>query len=146
MRLVFQDTEDLSVVSALLQDALVRVGDIARSLQRGRFAFMANRFRWEEVKRPLGVLPPVGPFSRVRAGVHFDGVSQVLAQGVSLSETERVLELLDVSFSPAAPPGGTITLTFAGEAALALVVECVEGAVIDVGEPWPSAHLPRHAG
>jgi len=144
MRILFQDTEDLTVVSALLQDALVRVGDIVRTAHTRRFAFVANRFCWDAVKRPLGVLPPMGPFKRVDAGVHFDGVIDVKVQGVTLGETERVLELLTIEFTPGEPPGGVITLAFAGGATLAVQVECIEGGLADVGEPRQTAYMPRH--
>lgn len=144
MRLIFQDTEDLGIVSAHLQDALVRVGDFARLPRHKRFAFLADRFCWDNVRRPLGFLPPVGPYKRIRSGVHFDGVKDVKMRGIDPSARDTVMELLAITFTPDVPPGGVIALNFAGGATLALTVECIEGALADQGNAYESAHLPRH--
>lgn len=144
MRLIFQDTDDLTVVSAHLQDSLVRVGDLIRLPRHRRLAFIADRFCWDDVRRPLGFLPPVGPYKRIRTGVHFDGVTEVRMRGIDTSAPDTVLELLAVTFTPDVAPGGVLTLDFAGGAALALTVECIEGALADQGAPYESAHLPRH--
>ncbi|HWA62964.1 MAG TPA: DUF2948 family protein, partial [Caulobacteraceae bacterium] len=41
-------------------------------------------------------------------------------------------------------PGGVITLTFAGGGDLAVRVECVDAALADLSEPWPSRRTPGH--
>jgi hypothetical protein len=47
LRLLALDQEDLAIVSAHLQDAVVRVGDIAYLPKERRFALLARRFDWE---------------------------------------------------------------------------------------------------
>ena len=47
LKLRAEDTEDLAVISACLQDALVAVRDLAYAPEEHSFLFVANRFRWE---------------------------------------------------------------------------------------------------
>src|SRR5690242_15493382 len=46
LRLIALDPEDLEVMSCNLQDAVVRVADVAYLPGQRRFAFLANRFDW----------------------------------------------------------------------------------------------------
>ena len=63
------DAEDLNVISAMFQDAVVKVGDFAYLPQERRFALVANRFLWENAGTKRH-----GVFARVRAGLHFNDV------------------------------------------------------------------------
>lgn len=56
LKLRAYDREDFAVVSAVLQDALVPVIDMAWLAEEQRFACVANRFRWER-RAPAGDLP-----------------------------------------------------------------------------------------
>jgi len=47
-----EDADDLAVISACLQDALVAVRDLAFVTQDHTFLMVANRFRWERALRP----------------------------------------------------------------------------------------------
>ena len=47
LRLRAEDDEDLAVISACLQDALVSVRDLAYDRDARTFVLVANRFRWE---------------------------------------------------------------------------------------------------
>ena len=47
LRLVAFDPEDLAVISAHLQDSLLRVGDIAYLPKERRFAIQVRRYDWE---------------------------------------------------------------------------------------------------
>ena len=47
LRLRAEDAEDLAVISACLQDALVSVRDLAYDRAARNFMLVANRFRWE---------------------------------------------------------------------------------------------------
>ena len=51
LKLIALDEEDLAVVSSHLQDAVVRVGDMAYLPSKKRFAAVLNRFDWENRAR-----------------------------------------------------------------------------------------------
>jgi hypothetical protein len=137
LRLHALDSEDLALLSAHLQDALVRVGDIVFLPAKRRFALVGSRFDWAAELE--------GRLERCRAGVHFEGVQRVRCNRISRDQPDVILELLAVTFeSGPEPPGGTIRLTFAGGAAICLDVECVEAQLTDIGPRWKTAARPTH--
>lgn len=136
LRLAALDAEDLGVISAHLQDASVRVGDMAYLPKSLRFALVASRFDW-----PLALR---GTRERCRTGLHFERVSRVARSGFD-QDADRVLNLLAIMFTEGEAPSGTITLTFSGGAAIRLEVECVEAALSDIGPRWPVEDKPGHA-
>lgn len=134
LKLIALDEEDLAVMSAHAQDALVRVGDLAALPRAQRFALALRRFDWEAPDTPR----------RRLAALHFERVVSVAARGVDRTEPERVLNLLAVTFTPGDAPAGTVTLAFSGGAALRLGVECLEAQLSDLGAAWEAASRPRH--
>ncbi|MGD9801819.1 MAG: DUF2948 family protein [Hyphomicrobiaceae bacterium] len=148
LKLIAFDQDDLNVVSAHLQDAVVRVGDMAFLPHDKRFAGVFNRFDWA---RLLADQPAAGAgtkpeIARVRTALRFERVLGARLTGIDLERPADVLVLLAVSFDPRAPddPSGTITLTFAGKAALKLEVECLEAELKDLGAAWAARARPDH--
>ena len=139
LALLAADEEDLSVVSAVLQDAVAKVGDFAFLKGARRFAFVANRFVWEE-----GASKARGPFSRVRVGVHLDDVVRVRSRGVDLQAKDAVVDLLSIAFEEAEDGAGTVTMTLAGGGAIALDVEAINVTAEDISAPWRTQSKPDH--
>ncbi len=136
LKLIALDAEDLDVVSATTQDAIVRVGDMAFARGDRRFALMMNRFAWEHPGGRSGV--------RKRAALHFDHVTGVRAAGFDLSAQEGILELLSIRFTEAVAPGGHVDLVFAGGATIRLDVEVLEARLQDLGAAWAARLKPEH--
>lgn len=140
LRLIALDSEDLAVISAHLQDAILKVGDMKWLKREGRFVIAVNRFAWEAAdggKRRRS-------FERRRSALHFDRVRAVRAQRIRQDAADAVLELLAISFAEAEAPGGAITLTFAGGGEVQLEVECIEAQLADLGPAWGTANRPQH--
>src|SRR5690242_19107375 len=114
MILAAEDAEDLTILSARLQDAAARLGDFAWLPKQRRFAGVVNRLTWED-----------GGKTRVRAGLQFDGVLAVKTQNVKLGATAAVVSILALTFTPAAvdDPAGTVEIVLAGGGAIRLEVE-----------------------
>ena len=137
LRLHALDAEDLALISAHLQDALLRVGDLAYLPKERRFALIASRFDW--------ALQAQGRLERCRAGLHFEAVRGGRYAGVAREHPDGVLELLAVVFEPGAPPPeGRIRLIFAGGATILLNVDCIEAQLCDLGPRWPVSSCPTH--
>jgi hypothetical protein len=136
LKLIALDPEDLAVLSAHLQDAIAKVGDIAYLPKEKRFAMLLNRFDWTGSERN----PPV----RRRAGIHFERVLAAKTRGIDLAASDAIVNLLAVEFEEKEPPTGIVTLFFSGEAAIKLEVECLEAALSDIGPQWPARKRPRH--
>lgn len=133
LRLLAQDAGDLEVISAALQDAVLKVGDIAYEAKARRLTLAINRYRWE-----------AGDGARVRAGLQLGGVLNVQTRKIRRGAREAVLELLALTFTPGEAPGGTITFSFAGGGDLRASVECIEAVLADISEPWPTKRTPAH--
>ncbi len=137
--LMAADNEDLKAVSAMLQDAVVKIGDIAYLKEERRFALVANRYCWE-VKRSF-----MHPGFRVRAGLHFDDVKTVRAKSVRLDAKDAIIDILSVAWE-GEENGGTITLELAGGGTIALETEAINVTVKDLSAPWRAARRPQHEG
>lgn len=139
LKLVALDEQDLEIVSAHVQDAVVKVGDIEFQAPTKRFALAMNRFAWEA---KTGFFRP--KYERRRAIVHFDRVLSAKLHGISRTKTEEVLELLAIRFLPSEHPAGVIELLFSGDAAIRLEVECIEARLTDTGAAWQASSRPIH--
>ncbi len=139
LKLLALDSEDLDVISATTQDAIVRVPDMGFARGDRRFALLMNRYAWEQGGdgRNKG--------QRKRAALHFERVTAVKVAGIDTNAREGVLELLDIRFTPAEAPAGCIELRFAGGGAIRLDVECLEARLQDLGAAWSARARPEHA-
>jgi len=137
LKLLALDEEDLIVVSSHLQDAVMRVGDMAYLPSQQRFAAVVNRFDWEQATSK-------GTNARHRAALRFDRVRSAKVKGLKHSHEDAVLSLLAVQFEQGTAPGGYINLIFSGDAAVRLDVECIEAELKDLGPAWRARSKPRH--
>lgn len=135
LKLLAEDTDDLGVISAALQDAVAKVGDIQFEPSAKRLTIAFNRFRWEAKKG-----------ERVRSGLQFGSVLGVQARRLRRDAPDAVLELLAIAFEAGAEgdPGGVVILNFAGDGDLRCQVECIDVALADLSDPWPARSTPEH--
>ena len=143
LKLLALDEQDLQVMSAHLQDAVLRVADIAYVPSEKRFAMIANRFDWESAADGQGARKKKG-FQRRRSALRFERVLGVQLQGVKQNAKNAVLELLAVQFEPQEKPEGHVMLVFAGGATIRLHVECIEAEMRDLGPVWKTKRKPGH--
>ena len=129
---------DIEIVSAAVQDSVVKAGNLKYDAKRRRFTIELNRFRWENDGAGGGT-----PIQRVQTAVTLEGVLKVRCRGISPTDKDRVFELLAILFEPTDGCGGTVTLTLAGGADLVAIRRERDEAI----EEHPSAALPgpRHA-
>jgi hypothetical protein len=139
LKLAALDEEDLKVVSAHVQDALMKIGDIDYSPARKWFLVPMNRFV-RGGKRGLFRRK----YERRRSVLHFEHVLSVRSAGIDRDHIEDVLSLLAIRFIPGEAPAGTIELVFAGDATIRLRVEFIEARLADLGPAWETASRPAH--
>jgi hypothetical protein len=137
LRLRALDPDDLTIVSALVQDAVVTVGDAAYMRQHRRFAALVNRFRWEGQTRTP---------ERVRSMLIVEQVTAVRSQGVSPRDKDTVLSVLSLAWEPGEDGAGRVLVTLAGDGVIAIEVEALEVLLQDVTKPYlaPSRRAPSH--
>jgi hypothetical protein len=137
LRLVALEPDDLVVISAHAQDAVVRAGDILWRPGERRLVLLMRRFDWEGADK--------GEKRRRLAALHFARVGAVKALRLDPRQTDHVLSLLAVTFTPDGEgPSGSVTLTFAGGPSLRAEVECLEVQLKDLGGMWETASQPAH--
>lgn len=137
LKLLAQDEEDLKIISAHLQDAVMRVGDLVYLPRRRRFVAVMNRFCWEDCgEHQAG--------ARVQAGLHFDSVLKVQSREVRQDDPDAVAGLLAINFTPDADGGGAIDLVLCGGGLIRLAVECIDACLKDLTEPRPAVARPEH--
>ncbi len=135
LRLLALDPDDLEIMSAALQDAVTKIGDISWERGAGRLTIAFNRLTWEAAE---------APDARVRAAIQLGCVRRVLSRNLRPAAPDAVLQLLAVTFEPGEAPAGRVTFAFADGGDLAAEVECVDAALADVSEPWTPARKPEH--
>ena len=141
LKLIALDAEDLSVLSAHLQDAVLRIADIAYLPREKRFAAIANRFDWlTAVAGEKGS----GTYARRRTAMRFERVLSAQLQNIDLANKSAVLALLAISFESDEAPEGHVILHFADGAAIRLHVECIEAELKDLGPVWQAKSKPQH--
>jgi hypothetical protein len=144
LRLRAEDAEDLVVISACLQDALVAVGDFAFDPGARVFMLAASRFRWEDC-RPA--TRGGEGFARTLCAITFENIIGAAYRGFQRGEKDRILCLLAVRVGGDpmnAPPGLMIDLDFAGDAGIRLSASALRVRVRDFGDPWPTPWQPGH--
>lgn len=144
LKLIALDAEDLTVLSAHLQDAVLRVSEMTFLKGERRFAAVLNRFDWEQGQTAGRARK--SSFVRRRSGLRFERVLGAQVSGLDLSNKDAVLSLLAVQFEPGEEPGGTVTLAFSGGSAIRLQVECIEAELKDLGAAWSTTRRPEHTG
>ena len=130
IRLRAEDAEDLAIVSACLQDAIVPIGEIGYLPEDRTFVMVVNRFRWEAADAVL---------TRTHAALTVQGVTAVRRRAIDTANRGLILDLLAIN-----PAETGIDLIFAGGGGIHLEAERWRCFIEDIGEPWPAEMVPRH--
>ena len=144
LKLMAMDTDDLLVLSAHLQDSVLRSSEIEYAPGRKQLIIPLNRFAWEA---PGARRRFFKKYERRRSVLHFSRVTDLKSIGVNRQNVDEVKSLLSISFTPSADeddPGGQITLEFGGGGGLLLEVECIEAQLTDTGAAWQASSRPDH--
>ena len=144
LKLIALDAEDLGVISAHMQDAVLQVGDMAYLPKELRFAAVANRFNWETASLAKPIDAPTTPYFRHRTALRFERVKSAKITGINLRDQRQTLNILALQFDETSSPAGTVTIICAGGAAIRLDVECLEVELKDLGAVWAAKTMPEH--
>ncbi len=140
LKLIALDADDLAIISAHVQDAVTKIGDLGYRPAEKRFVLPLHRFVWEieagRFRKPHN--------ERRNSVLHFERVLAVKTAGIDQANKNEVLSLLAIRFEPGELPAGTIELVFAGNAVIRLDVEVVEARLADLGGAWEASSRPSH--
>ncbi|MEM9899362.1 MAG: DUF2948 family protein [Pseudomonadota bacterium] len=143
LRLMAFDTDDLKVMSALVQDSVFPSSEMRWTPADRRFAVLLNRFRWEDAD---GASVRRRDFERVQAVLVVEDVVAVQSQGVKKGDADTVLSLLSLEFEAGEEGRGRLIFNLAGDGAIACQVDALEVVLKDVTRPYlaPSRRAPSH--
>jgi len=152
LKIIARDVEDLTVVSACLQDALIPLNEMRYLPQERRFIMVANRFRWERASEGKSAPQSAtvdarfdsdedfGELQRVNTGICIDRVLAVRSRGIDQSKPDEFLSLLSLQLD-----GNQLSLLFAGGGIVQVDVEALALYLRDLGTAWPTQWQPDHA-
>jgi hypothetical protein len=138
LKFIFLDQEDLEVISAHLQDAVVKVADVHWRPREKRLVIGLNRFDWESAQHGAS------QYRRCLTALRFERVISCKCRGVDPSGKDALLNLLAIDFVETEAPAGVLVLMFSGGIEMRLQVECLEGELADLGPSWSTSACPAH--
>ena len=133
LKLIAQDDEQLTILSSLAQDSIIKSNEMGYDKKNKRFALLMNRYRHEE-ENP----------SRIRTAIHFDYVESIKSVGIDKESKDEILVLLAIRFEIKSKPSGSIFLEFSNNKSISFDVESIEAFLTDMGEPWKISNRPDH--
>tara|TARA_A100001037_G_scaffold58785_1_gene50937 strand:- start:1852 stop:2301 length:450 start_codon:yes stop_codon:yes gene_type:complete len=138
LKLRATDEEDLAVISAILQDSVIAIDEMTFLQKECRFAFVANRFCWEDANRDRPLEGNI-IYERVNCGICFDTVTAVRHNGLNQAKKTQIISLLSIVAEE-----DFIDLAFSAGITVRLQVEKIMCHIQDLDEPWPTQRRPSH--
>ena len=139
LKLIDKNDQDLRVISAHLQDSIVKTSDIANLKKNKIFLMQLNRFMWEDVEK--GVFRKN---KRIRTVLKFENVLKATSKNVNQKKNDRFLDFLAIEMFKMPDKNFEMNLIFSGDVVIKLVVEAIEVTLDDQGSSWESKNKPRH--
>ena len=139
LKLIAKTEEDLKVVSAHLQDAIVNVTNIA-NLEKNQIVLMQlNRFMWEDVEK--GVFRKN---KRIRTVLKFENVLKVYSKNINQSKKDKFLDFLTIETRKMLDNNYEMRIVFAGDTIIRILAEVIEVTLDDQGDAWNTKNMPKH--
>ena len=139
LKLLATSDEDLRVIAAHLQDAIVSVQDIANLKKNRIFLIQLNRFMWEDVEK--GVFRKN---KRIRTILKFDNVINISSKNINIKERKSFLDFLTIESNLLPDKSYEIKLIFSGDSIIKINAEVIDVTLDDQGMPWESKTTPKH--
>ena len=139
LKLIARTVEDLRVVSAHLQDAIVNINDIANLKKNKILLLQLNRFMWEDVEKGL-----LRKNKRIRTILKFENVINVKSKNINLAGEDKFLDFLTIETNQMIDNNYEMKILFAGDSILKVTAEVIEVTLDDQGEAWDTKNKPKH--
>ncbi len=137
LRMIAEDEDDLQVIAACLQDALVPLSGMEYDQEAGKFHLVANRFCWECDPE---IVEDDSFYQRVPTGLAFHHVTDIKKKDLDLQRKNELVNLLTIHDGDS----NNIHLVFSGGAEIRLTVDKISCHLKDIDEPYHTSHKPCH--
>ena len=139
LKLISKTAEDLKVISAHLQDAIVSISDVANLKKNRIFLIQLNRFMWEDVEQ--GVFRKN---KRIRTILKFENVLKVYSRNINQSKKDKFLDFLTIETNKMPDNNYEMKIVFAGDSVIKVISEVIEVTLDDQGSAWDTKNMPKH--
>ena len=139
LKLVAKTKDDISVLSAHLQDSIVNVSDIAKLEKNKILLIQLNRFMWEDVEK--GVFRKN---KRIRTILKFENVLKVFSKNIDQTQKDKFLDFLTIETNQMPDNNYEMKIVFAGDSIIRIISEVIEVTLDDQGEAWDTKNMPKH--
>jgi len=139
LKLIARTVDDLRVVSAHLQDAIVNINDIANLKKNKILLLQLNRFMWEDIEKGL-----LRKNKRIRTILKFENVIKVKSRNINLARKDKFLDFLTIETNQMTDNNYEMKILFAGDSILKVTAEVIEVTLDDQGEAWDTKNKPKH--
>ena len=139
LKLVAKTKDDISVLSAHLQDSIVNVSDIAKLEKNKILLIQLNRFMWEDVEK--GVFRKN---KRIRTILKFENVLKVFSKNIDQTQKDKFLDFLTIETNQMPDNNYEMKIVFAGDSIIKVVSEVIEVTLDDQGNAWDTKNMPKH--
>ena len=137
--MIAKTKEDLRVVSAHLQDAIVNVSDIANLRKSKIFLMQLNRFMWEDVEK--GVFRKN---KRIKSVLKFENIVKVYSKNINQLKKNKFLDFLTIETIQMPDNNYEMKIVFAGNSMIKIISEVIEVTLDDQGSAWDTKNMPQH--
>ncbi len=141
-----EDAEDLEVISALVQDAVISDRDVVFLKETGVLFMGISRYLWENELSEVDVANQSNseeqPCAHMRrhALLRFEGVDNVQRNNFETAFQDHIGEILAINWDEKE----NIEIQLAGGGSLAFATPSLNCYLQDVGEEWPTQWRPSH--
>ena len=139
LKLIARTIDDLRVISAHLQDAIVNIKDIANLKKNKIFLMQLSRFMWEDVEK--GVFRKN---KRIRTVLKFENVINVHSKNINRSKKDKFLDFLTIETNVMPDNNYEMNIIFAGDSIIKVISEVIEVFLDDQGSAWDTKNMPKH--
>ena len=139
LKLIARTVDDLRVVSAHLQDAIVSISDIANLENNKILLIQLNRFMWEDVEKGL-----FRKNKRIRTVLKIENVIKVHSKNIIQSKKDKFLDFLTIETNQMPDNNYEMKIVFAGDSIIKIISEVIEVTLDDQGKAWDTKNMPKH--
>ena len=139
IKLVIKSPQDVTMLSAFLQDGLIAHHDIHFDKARAELVMVVDRYRWEE---------SAARNERVLMGLRIGKVSAIMQKNMVAPDSDPgaslFYNLLQFAYEKGDDGAQALIFTFSAGAALRLVIDDLMMSAGDIAPPRPAMGRPTH--
>ena len=138
LKLKADDSNDLKVFAAYLQDSVTIPLDIKYLEKNKTFICVFNRFMWEDAEKGI-----FRDNKRIRSALKIDEVISVKSKNLDPKE-KKALEFLTINVHEDNKKYININLLFSGNMTISVNVEAINATLEDFSDSWKTKIKPVH--